>query len=130
MEIDEVRTSIGDIRMTRLHRRSVADLEPDEVRLAVEGFALTANNVTYAATGPVIGYWKFFPTSDPTEGIVPVWGFARVTKSLSPHLAVGDRVYGFLPMASHLTLRPEPAGKKELIERKVHRRDLPPVYNL
>lgn len=130
MEIDEVRTSIGDIRSIRLYRHSVADLEAGEVRLAVDGFALSANNVTYAATGPVIGYWKFFPTFDPAEGIVPVWGFARVIESRSPHLAVGERIYGFLPMASHLTLLPEPAGERALIDRAAHRRDLPPVYNL
>jgi hypothetical protein len=32
------------------------------VLVAIERYALTANNVSYALSGEQIGYWKFFPT--------------------------------------------------------------------
>ena len=50
-----------------LTRTTLVAADPDialaegEVLLAVESFALTANNVTYGAAGDMIGYWKFFP---------------------------------------------------------------------
>lgn len=129
MDIDQIHTAHADIQNTTLTKVAAAPLQPGEARLEIEGFALTANNVTYAATGPVIGYWKFYPTEDPALGMVPVWGIARVTESRSDVLEIGDRIYGFLPMASHLTLRPEARGKAALRDITPHRVDLPPVYN-
>ncbi|MAD95255.1 MAG: hypothetical protein CML33_07140 [Rhodobacteraceae bacterium] len=35
-----------------------------QVRLRIERFALTANNVTYAASGFAIGYWQFFHVAE------------------------------------------------------------------
>jgi hypothetical protein len=32
-----------------------------KIRVKIERFAFTANNVTYAVTGDRIGYWQFFP---------------------------------------------------------------------
>jgi len=75
------------------------------------------------------GYWRFFPADVEGFGVVPVWGFARVTESRSDALAKGTRLYGFWPMASHVTLRPEAAGKGAVRDRAAHRSDLPPVYN-
>ena len=31
------------------------------MRLAIVSFALTANNITYAAFGDAMNYWQFFP---------------------------------------------------------------------
>ncbi|MEL6948446.1 MAG: DUF2855 family protein, partial [Pseudomonadota bacterium] len=55
------------------------------VRVRVDKFGLSANNVTYAAAGFTLGYWTFFPPHDPSNstsggtsegwGVVPVWGF-------------------------------------------------------
>jgi len=42
------------------HRR----LAPGQVRLAVEAFSLTANNITYAAFGEAMKYWQFFPAGE------------------------------------------------------------------
>ena len=47
----------------------------------MDKFALTANNVTYAAFGDAMHYWKFFPGPDDESGRVPVWGFADVADS-------------------------------------------------
>ncbi len=129
MNATEIHVARSDIRAIAAHQVPLSEPGDGEVLLAIEGFALTANNVTYAATGDVIGYWKFFPTDDAATGIVPVWGFARVVKSNNAHLAVGARLYGFFPMASHLTIRPEPRGARILVDASPHRKELPPVYN-
>jgi len=31
-----------------------------QIRLAVDSFSFTANNITYAAAGDMLGYWQFF----------------------------------------------------------------------
>ena len=63
------------------------------VRLEVESFSVTSNNITYAVVGEQIGYWKFFPAPD-GYGIVPMWGHAKVIESNFADIAVGERVYG------------------------------------
>ncbi|NBU28929.1 MAG: DUF2855 family protein, partial [Caulobacteraceae bacterium] len=60
--------------------RTQADLDEGDALLAVERFALTANNVTYGAMGESFGYWKFFPAPE-GFGRIPVWGFATVVAS-------------------------------------------------
>ena len=41
-----------------------------EVRLAVDSFALTSNNITYAALGDAMNYWQFFPTGEDGWGCI------------------------------------------------------------
>jgi hypothetical protein len=109
-----------------------ADLRPlgdGEVRLKVDAFALTSNNVTYAAFGDSMQYWNFFPTRDPAEGCVPVWGFADVTQSRLPGIAPGRRVYGFLPFGSWLVVRPQRLAGHGFVDAMEHRAALPDVYN-
>ena len=56
-------------------------LAAGQVRLAVERFALTANNITYAAFGEAMKYWQVFPAGDAAMGCLPVWGFATVSRT-------------------------------------------------
>jgi hypothetical protein len=98
------------------------------VRLAIESFSVTANNVTYAVVGDGFKYWDFFPAPE-GFGIVPMWGHAQVIESRHPDIAVGERVYGYLPMASHLDVLPgriTPGGFSDTAE---HRQPMSPVYN-
>jgi hypothetical protein len=104
-------------------------LEAHQARLTLESFALTANNVTYAASGFAIGYWKFFPTGIDGQGIVPVWGTACVTESTHADLAVGTRLYGFFPLAQEMTMTPHADGHGGFVDAAAHRADLPAVYN-
>lgn len=60
---------------TRLHTIDTPALADGQIRVRVDPFALTANNITYAAMGDMLGYWKFYPTGDAEWGVVPVWGF-------------------------------------------------------
>ena len=104
-------------------------LEAGEVRLATERFALTANNITYAAFGEAMKYWAFFPAEDSAWGCVPVWGFATVVESAAPEVAVGRRVYGFLPMGTHLVVRPGRVSPHGFVDTAAHRSELAAVYN-
>lgn len=104
-----------------------APLADGEVRLAVERFALTANNITYGVIGDSFGYWKFFPAAEPL-GRIPVWGFARVVESAAPETPVGLRLFGYLPMSTHFVARMA-KGRGGYVDTSAHRADLPPTYN-
>ena len=119
----------AEITTTTMDEVASTPLENGQARLALRRFALTANNVTYAATGFVIGYWKFFPSGLEGKGLVPVWGFAEVVESRAEVLNVGERLYGFFPMAEELVITPEAVGSGIVVDAVVHRSSLPPVYN-
>lgn len=99
-----------------------------EVLLRVERFALTANNMTYAAHGVDMGYWAFFPAPE-GFGIVPVWGFATVIESRAAGVSAGQRFYGYWPMASHALVLPGKVNPRGFVDMAAHRLPLPPVYN-
>lgn len=110
-------------------------LSEGEVEVAVELFAMTANNVTYAALGkplgflgPDAGYWDFFGDRD-APGRLPVWGFARVTRSTVPGLTAGEELYGYWPLASHAVLLPERVGAVGFVDALPRRQALPAFYN-
>src|SRR4051812_38167603 len=106
----------------------VTDPGEGELLLEVEGFAVTANNVTYAVVGNQLGYWNFFPAPE-SWGIVPVWGHARVIASRHADIAFGERVYGYLPMASHLIVRPGPVAADGFRDMAAHRQPMSAIYN-
>lgn len=125
------RILVNQQKITETTAEDVAEraLEDGEARLTLESFALTANNVTYAASGFAIGYWKFFPTGVDGQGLVPVWGIATVAESRAPDLAVGTRLYGFYPMAESLIITPKVSSRGGVTDVAAHRVDLPAVYN-
>ena len=105
------------------------DLLQGQARLLVNKFALTANNVTYAAFGDAMQYWKFFPSQEHEYGRVPVWGFADVADSRCSELAAGERIYGFLPMSTELMVTPVSVSRSGFVDGTAHRKDLHLVYN-
>lgn len=107
----------------------VSPLSEGQVRLQLDEFAFTANNITYAAMGDALQYWRFFPTSDDAKGIIPVWGFAQVVESLNEEITVGERVYGYFPMAESLIVNPGHISKNNFMDVSDHRNDLAMVYN-
>jgi len=118
-----------DITQVTLEDIGSPGLQPGEARLRLESFAITANNVTYAAVGFDIGYWQFFPTGIDGMGQVPVWGVATVTESETDALAVGARLYGFYPLAEELVIAPQADDHGMIVDAAPHRNDLPAVYN-
>lgn len=116
------------LAQTRFDRQPLRPPAEGEIVARVQNYALTANNITYGVTGDVIGYWRFFPAPGPW-GVIPVWGFAEVCDSAHPEVGVGERLYGFLPMASHVRLSPVAVRETRLVDGAAHRADLPAVYN-
>jgi hypothetical protein len=106
-----------------------APLGDGEVRLKIQSFAVTANNVTYAVIGDMFGYWNFFPAGVEGQGIVPMWGHAVVEASNHADIAVGERVYGYLPMGSHLDVLPGKVTSGGFSDAAAHRQPMSPVYN-
>jgi hypothetical protein len=104
-----------------------AALQQGQVLLRVDRFALTANNITYALTGDMLGYWTFFPAEAPW-GRLPVMGFADVAASAHAALPIGARVFGFFPMSSHLVIDAAAEGDGPLVDAAPHRRDTALVY--
>jgi len=105
------------------------DLMPNELLLKIDHFAFTANNITYAAMGERIGYWQFFPANEEGWGKVPVWGFADVVESRHPKMTVGERIYGFFPLATHLVLSASGVTASGFYDAAPHRQPLNAVYN-
>jgi hypothetical protein len=114
---------------SKFANKPLAPLAEGEARMRVDLFSLTANNVTYGAMGDFLKYWSFFPTDEDGWGRVPVWGFATAIESRSPSVAVGERVYGYLPMSDTFTLAPGDRKHGGFAETAPHRTGLAPVYN-
>ena len=118
---------------TRLHQAVRPPLAPGQVRLHIDRFALTSNNITYAAFGDAMQYWQFFPVDAGADaadwGQIPVWGFATVVQSQHAEIPVGERVYGYFPMASEVDLTPGKVNANGWSDVAPHRAGLHAVYN-
>jgi hypothetical protein len=113
---------------TRIHEEILPALGDGEVRLKIESFSVTANNITYAVIGDMFGYWNFFP-ADGDSGVVPMWGHAVVEQSRHADIAVGERVYGYLPMGTHLDVLPGKLSPSGFTDMAAHRQPMSPIYN-
>ena len=106
-----------------------APLQHGDIRVHIDRFALTSNNITYAAFGDAMNYWSFFPVAQEGLGVIPVWGFGDVVQSLHPGVAVGERLYGYFPMASGVVLTPTRLAPTSFSDGAPHRAALHGVYN-
>jgi hypothetical protein len=118
-----------DLGSTRLRNVDDQRLGNGQVRVRIDSFALTANNITYAAFGDSMSYWQFYPTGEEGWGTIPVWGFGSVVHSMHPGVAVGERLYGYFPMASATVLTPGRLSIERFSDGAEHRAALPAVYN-
>lgn len=123
--------TVGRTELRRTHwlEAAAAPLEADAVRLRIDRFAFTSNNVTYGAFGDAMNYWDFFPTGDATTGCIPVWGFATVSESRCAGIEAGARFYGYFPMADEVVLYPTQVDDSRFFDGAPHRRELHAVYN-
>ena len=102
------------------------------IRLEVESFSVTANNITYAVVGDGFGYWNFFPArggDNAGRGVVPMWGHARVIESKHDEIAVGERLYGYLPMGTGLDVVPGNVSASGFLDMTDYRQPMSPIYN-
>ena len=111
-------------------------LADGEVRVRIDKFALTSNNITYAAFGDAMNYWAFFPVAPVAQvagsaswGRIPVWGFGDVVESSCPGVAVGERLYGYFPMSSSVVLQPTRMSAESFVDGAAHGSALHAVYN-
>ncbi len=119
------RTSIGD---AEVHHEPHVELDDGQIRLCVDRFAVTANNVSYAGAGDLLGYWDFFPSSDPsTWGRVPAVGYAEIIESRNADLPVGGRFHGWFPMAETVVFTAT-ATRDGFRDDGDHRRTHAPIY--
>lgn len=132
MTVDLTRTLVvarNTPTTAELRRVPHPPLADRQTRFRVDLFALTSNNVTYAAFGDAMHYWQFYPTGEEGWGIVPVWGFGTAIESTHPDVPVGERFFGYWPMASHAVLSPDRVRVDGFSESAANRRELNPIYN-
>ncbi len=127
-----------DLQKTRIIPLPVEQtLVEDEVMLRVDKFAFTANNISYGIAGDTLGYWRFFPSqglsaTDPSGnkqwGRLPVMGYADVVASNNNQIRVGERVWGFMPMATHVKILAGKVNTAGFSDISQHRDGLAPFY--
>src|SRR5215471_18468042 len=120
-----------DLAQCKVIETALPDAEalPSEALLVkVERFAFTTNNITYAVAGDELKYWQLFP-APAGFGNIPVWGFGEVIASRHPNVPVGERLFGYFPMATHLVIEATDVSKRGLRDGAAHRQGVAPVYN-
>lgn len=117
----------GETRLADIPARG--DVREGEAVLALDRFSLTTNNITYAAYGDALGYWRVFPTGCEDFGMMPIWGFADVVASRAPGVDVGARVFGYFPMADTLVVQAEKISRGGFADAAPWRRAVPDIYN-
>ena len=121
---------LGTTKLRNLTTEALAD---GQVRVDIARFALTSNNITYAAMGEAMQYWQFFPVDTGDDGVawgrIPVWGFGTVRESRHADVPVGERLYGYFPMSSAVDLTPVKVSTGSFFDGATHRAQLHTVYN-
>jgi hypothetical protein len=121
----------NDLQQCKFIETALPDIAalPDEALLIrIDRFAFTANNITYAVLGDQLKYWQLFPAPE-NFGNIPVWGFGEVIASRHPGIAIGERLFGYFPMATHLVVEAADVNKRGLRDGAAHRQGVAPVYN-
>jgi hypothetical protein len=130
MQTRRLLTDKSDLGRTRLDRtQNLVAANEGDVVLRLDRFSLTTNNITYAAFGDAMNYWSFFPSGIEGFGQMPVWGFADVVESQRDGLAVGERFYGYFPIADRVLMRAERVTPRGFYDGSEHRRALVSAYN-
>jgi len=127
-KVTELWVTRDKLRETKIVDSDQKPLEDGQIRVAIDKMGLTANNVSYAVSGEMIGYWKYFPAKG-EWGKVPGWAMADVVESRSDTIGVGERLYGFFPMASEVILEPGHTADDFFMDKTPHRSELPALYN-
>src|ERR1700747_3647081 len=104
VETTDFLVDLADVNRTKT-RSSHCSTTEGSVLVKVEQFAFTANNMTYALIGGATGwYWDFFPAPR-GWGRIPVWGFGKVVASESGNVEIGEELFGYFPMSTHVLLK-------------------------
>ena len=126
-------SSKANVKKFRLSLRPSPLPSSGGVTLKLDHFAFTANNFTYAnCGGPPLNYWNFYSDLPPSDdGVIPVWGFATVTSTQNSDIVLGDRYWGFWPMADTVSFdRPIKSNSSSFSVIRPNDKTLAPVYNV
>jgi Protein of unknown function (DUF2855) len=123
------RNDLQDCKFIETQLPDAAALPDEALLIKIDRFAFTANNITYAQLGDQLKYWQLFPAPE-NFGNIPVWGFGEVIASRHPGVEVGERLFGYFPMATHLVIEAAGVSKRSLRDAAVHRQSVAPVYNV
>lgn len=129
-QVTEIWINKSDVSNSKVVEKPLAteQMGADEVLLKIDSLGFSANNITYSVFGEKMGYWGFFPADD-TWGIVPMWGFATVLASNHSDVSVGEKVFGYLPMASHLMITAGKVSATNFFDISAGRKSISPVYD-
>ena len=127
-DFEVARHKLNDCRFLPAADPLSLPLQADEVQLRIDKFAFTANNISYAVFGEAMSYWQFFPAAE-GWGRIPVWGFADVVASRHPQVREGERLFGYLPMSTHLRLLAGKVSERSIQDVSPLRAKLAPVYS-
>ena len=122
------RDDLGQCKMIETELPDAGALPSEALLVTVDRFAFTTNNITYAVAGDELKYWHLFPAPK-GFGNIPVWGFGEVIASRHPNVTVGERLFGYFPMATHLVIEAADVSKRGLRDGAAHRQGVAPVYN-
>lgn len=129
----EISTSTLEVRKDNWSDARVVEealhstLAENEVLFRVERLALTANNISYAATGDSLGYWGFFP-AEAGWGRIPAMGWGEVIASAHRDIHVGERAWGWFPYSTHLKVAVGKVTATNFTDVSPHRAEYAPVY--
>lgn len=127
-QLHEMWVQCDNLRNTKIISTDLPKIQSGEVLVAIDKFGLTSNNVSYGVSGAAIGYWGYFPAEN-EWGKIPAWGCATVTESQCDDIPVGDRLWGFFPMSSHVVLTPGKIREDQFSDVSDQRSKLPSLYN-
>jgi len=112
----------------QIHRDTTAGPAalPDEALLIkIDRFAFTANNITYAVLGDQLKYCSCFRRRKFRQHSgVGIWRGDRLEH---PGVAIGERLFGYFPMATHLVIEAADVSKRGLRDAAAHRQGVAPV---
>ena len=125
--------------LVSLPNETLPPLSPNSVRMRTTLFALSANNLTYARIGHLVGWWGIHPLPQSTPapfndaskyGRTMCWGSGQVVDSTSPLLKAGQTLFGLFPIGT-LPVDKEIAADAPgiFLETTALRRGVLPVYN-
>ena len=95
--------------LVSLPNEKLPPLSPNSVRVRTTLFALSANNLTYARIGHLLGWWDIYPLPQSTPapfndaskyGCIMCWGSGQVVDSTSPLLKTGQILFGVFPIGT------------------------------
>lgn len=122
------RGALNETRIAPAVDVSTVELTMGQIVAAVDTFALTANNISYAVFGEMMRYWDFYPAPE-GWGRIPVWGFADVVRSRCAEVQPGERLFGYWPMSTWAVLEPARVTAAGFHDASAHRQHLHLLYN-